>query len=201
MTICKTREQIPRRRRQARRGSVMFLALLMIMAVLAAAAFSIDVAYMQLVQTQLRTATDAATRAGALGLATGSVDDARQDVKDIAALNNVAGVPLVLDDADIVFGTAHQPAGQPAAAVHVHNLGHRTSTPSEFRGDARRDLPSGDVTLFLGPRLWGSGPFTTDEGRGLDNGRPGHRRRVGPLWIHGYGRCRDDARFAAADLW
>ena len=41
----------------------MFLALIMIVVCLAAAAFCIDVAYMQLVQTQLRTATDGLERA------------------------------------------------------------------------------------------------------------------------------------------
>lgn len=154
---------VTNRRRNHRRGTVMFIALIMIVVSLAAAAFCIDVAYMQLVQTQLRTATDAATRAGALGLAQGSVDDARQRAKDIALLNNVAGAPLVLDDSDIVFGTATQPPGDPAPPY--------TFTPSssainavQVAGRKTTGSPSGDVTLFLGPKLWGSGPFQPTKG-------------------------------------
>ena len=152
-----------RGRRRPQRGAVMFLAMLMIIASLAVAAFCIDVAYMQLVQTQLRSSTDAATRAGALGLATGSVADARQAAKDIALLNEVAGRPLVLDDSDIVFGTAVQPPGSPPPRY--------TFTPSStvinaLQIDARKTSgsPSGDVTLFLGPKLWGTGAFEPTKG-------------------------------------
>ena len=98
-----------RRRRdvRARRGSIVILALLLIIASLAAAAMCIDVAYMQLVQTELRSATDAATRAASQTLAEGgTMAEAKQKAKDLALANQVAGEGLVLTDADIVFGQA-----------------------------------------------------------------------------------------------
>ena len=136
----------------------MFLALIMIVVCLAAAAFCIDVAYMQLVQTQLRTATDAATRAGALGLAQGSVDDARQMAKDIALANNVAGAPLILVDADIAFGTAARPVGDPEGRFEF-TVSSTAINALQVQGVKTSGSSSGDVTLFMGPRVFGTGAF------------------------------------------
>jgi Flp pilus assembly protein TadG len=83
------------------------MALILIMLCLIAAAMCIDVAYMQLVQTQLRSATDAASQAGVIALAQGAtLEDAKQTTKDVALANEVAGAGLILDDSDIVFGVA-----------------------------------------------------------------------------------------------
>ncbi|HEX3601585.1 MAG TPA: pilus assembly protein TadG-related protein, partial [Lacipirellulaceae bacterium] len=73
------------------------------------AAFAINVAWMQLVRTELRTSTDAAARAGAkeLSLAQSTVV-ARSVAKDTAKRNLVAGAPLLLADSDIVFGKGTQ---------------------------------------------------------------------------------------------
>ena len=150
------------RARRPRRGAVMILALLMIIASLAAAALSIDVAYMQLVQAQLRTSTDAATRAGALGLATGSVDEARQMAKDIALANSVAGEPLVLQDADIVFGSAVQPAGNPPPPF-TFTPGSTNINALEVHGRRTPGSGSGEVGLFLGSALWGTDFTPTKE--------------------------------------
>ncbi len=90
-----------------RRGAMLVLMLLMLIVVLVMTVFAVDVAYMQLVRTELRTSTDAAARAASEALArTQSVADARQAARDVAAANRVAGDPLQLDDADIVFGSA-----------------------------------------------------------------------------------------------
>ena len=73
-----------------------------------AAAFSIDVAYMQLTRTQLRTSTDAAARAANEVLSrTQSIDLARAAARTAAEANRVAGAPLLLDDSDILFGHAN----------------------------------------------------------------------------------------------
>lgn len=98
-----------RARRTRRRGVMVILMLFLLVGLLAAAAFSVDVAYMQLVRTELRRATDAGARAGGEALSrTEDVDLARAAAKDAAARNTVAGQALVLEDADIVFGNSAQ---------------------------------------------------------------------------------------------
>jgi Mg-chelatase subunit ChlD len=73
------------------------------------AAFAVDVAWMQLVRTELRTATDSAARAGSkeLSIAQDSVA-ARQRAKQAARRNLVASQPLELADADIQIGSSTQ---------------------------------------------------------------------------------------------
>jgi hypothetical protein len=130
-----------------RRGAIVVLVAFMIIVFLASVAFSVDVSYMQLTRTKLRSATDAAARAAGEGLSREQdIDYARQAAKNIAAANLVAGKPLLLDDSDIVFGKSTQmssgawgftPNGQPINAVRV--FGRRT-----------REAPSGSVPTFFG---------------------------------------------------
>lgn len=112
------------------------------------AAFAVDVAWMQLTRTELRTATDAASRAGAKTLSLQQNEaDARAAAKDAASRNRVATAPLVLQDADIEIGLGaqagpnarfiFQPGGAQLNAVRV--TGNRTT------GSA-----GGPVALFLG---------------------------------------------------
>jgi hypothetical protein len=132
---------------RTRRGAIVVLAALMMIVFLASVAFSVDVAYMQLTKIKLRSATDAAARAAGEGLSRAQdTAYARQAAKDIAAANLVAGDPLLLDDADIVFGNSSQqgsgawaftPGGNPINAVRVN--GRRT-----------RGAPSGSVPIFFG---------------------------------------------------
>lgn len=140
------REFLPRWLR-TRRGAIVVLAALMMIVFLASVAFSVDVAYMQLTKVKLRSATDAAARTAGEGLSRAQdTDYARQAAKDIAAANLVAGQPLLLDDADVVFGNSSQqqsgawaftPGAQPVNAVRVN--GRRT-----------REAPSGSVPIFFG---------------------------------------------------
>ena len=79
----------------------------MLVILLVMTVFAVDIAYMQLVRTELRTSTDAAARAASETLSrTQSTSAARAAAKQIATQNQVAGEPLVLDDSDIVFGSA-----------------------------------------------------------------------------------------------
>ena len=76
------------------------------------AAFAIDVAWMQLVRTELRTATDAAARAAAKELSLSQdADAARRRAKAAARRNQVAGDPLLLADSDIEIGNGTQANG------------------------------------------------------------------------------------------
>ena len=120
------------------------------------AAFAIDTAWMQLVRTELRTATDAASRAGAKTLSL-SQDEvaARTAAKDAASRNLVAGVPLLVVDPEIEIGLGRQtdrnsrfvftPGGALKNAVRV--TGNRTAASA-----------GGPVNLFLG-RVMGVNTF------------------------------------------
>jgi hypothetical protein len=75
------------------------------------AAFAVDVAWMQLVRTELRSATDAAARAGAKELSlTQDRASALSRAKQAAQRNSVAGEPLRLADSDVEIGTSKQSA-------------------------------------------------------------------------------------------
>lgn len=71
--------------------------------------FSLNVAYMLLMRTELRVATDAAARAASATYSQTNDEAAAIDAaQEIALLNEVGGEGLVLDDADIQFGRSTQ---------------------------------------------------------------------------------------------
>jgi Ca-activated chloride channel family protein len=97
-------------RRMSRRGAMMVLIAVCLPLCVIMAAFAVNVAWMQLVRTELRTSTDAAARAGAKQLSLSqSTAEARTSAKDAAKRNLVAGEPLLLVDSDIEFGLGSQP--------------------------------------------------------------------------------------------
>ncbi len=127
---------------------VLILVVMVIMFV--GAAFAIDIAYMHATRAELRTATDAAARAGSEAL--GRLQDSEAAVQaaiNIARENQVAGKPLLLSRSDIVLGS-HQKqkngkfvflaGADPVNSIRV--VGRRTS-----------NSPSGSVPLFFGPLL------------------------------------------------
>ena len=131
---------------QPKRGIIVMLIAFLLPVFVIIASFAINVAWMQLTRTELRTATDAASRAGAKILSLEQdVDAARAAAIDAASRNTVAGQPLQLADSDIVFGTAAQngsgrfvftPGGQPTNSLRV--TGQRTTGSL-----------SGPVNLFM----------------------------------------------------
>ncbi len=135
---------------------MLILVAIMMVVVLVMTAFSVDVAYMQLVRTELRTATDSASRAASATLSrTQSVTEARAAARRAAGQNTIAGEPLLLDDGDIVFGVAREsgngglrfePGGRRLNAVRIN--GRRTA-----------DSASGTVGLFFGGSVLGSNAF------------------------------------------
>lgn len=115
------------------------------------AAFAIDLAWMQLVRTELRTATDSASRAGAKTLSLRQNEGlARTAAIQAAARNTVAGTPLAVRTSEVTFGQSTQAnpnarfafttGGTPVNAVRVQ--GNRTA------GSA-----SGGVNLFFGSMM------------------------------------------------
>ena len=91
-------------RRSPRRGAMMVLIAITLPIIIIIAAFALDVAWMQLVRTELRTATDSASRAGAKTLSLKqNTTDARNAAKQAALRNTVAGDPLQLQNSEIEF--------------------------------------------------------------------------------------------------
>ncbi len=129
-----------------RRGAMVVLIAVTLIIFIVAVAFSVDVAYMQMTRTQLRTSTDAAARAAGEALSrTQDTAQARQAAKDLAAVNVVAGKPLLLADSDIEFGNSQStqsglwqftPNGTPVNSIRVS--GRRTE-----------ESPSGSVPLLF----------------------------------------------------
>ncbi len=133
-----------------RRGAMLVMVAVTIVILFIAAAFAIDIAWMHATRAELRTATDAAARAASESL--GRFQDTEAAIAAAQALaraNMVAGKPLEIERADVIFGAhAVQPSGkfqfieggEPINTVRV--LGRRTA-----------DAPSGPVPLFFGPLL------------------------------------------------
>jgi Ca-activated chloride channel family protein len=92
--------------RRDRRGAVLVLFGILIVVIFAMIAFAVDVAYMQLVRAELRAATDAAAKAGALELrlTDGNGAAARTAAIAAAARNTVGGKPLTLNGSEIELG-------------------------------------------------------------------------------------------------
>jgi Flp pilus assembly protein TadG len=96
---------------RSRRGAVAVLMTFLFPVVLVIGFLSVNVAYMLLLRTELRVATDAAARAaGATYSATNNEAAAIDAAQEIALLNKVGGQGLVLDDEDVQFGRSQQPS-------------------------------------------------------------------------------------------
>jgi Flp pilus assembly protein TadG len=113
-----------------RAGAMLVLVAVTLVIFIVALVFSIDIAYMQLVRSQLRAAADAAAKAGAIKLSMAQDDQAAiQAAIDIAAENIVAGEGMKLAASDIEVGHSSQqgngawnfvPGGEPFNAIRVN---------------------------------------------------------------------------------
>jgi len=92
---------------QQRVGAAHVLIAMMLFGFAMTVAFSIDFAYMQLIRTELRTATDAAAKAGAEALMrTKNTSTAIDAAVQYASLNKVAGKSFQISRTDVVLGQA-----------------------------------------------------------------------------------------------
>jgi Ca-activated chloride channel family protein len=138
-----------------RRGAMIVFISALIVVLLAMTLFTVDVAYMQLTRSELRAATDAASKAGAEALRrTRNENKARQAAIDMAAGNVVGGNPLLLRSQDVELGRStlqtdgsweFQPNEKPYTSVRVTGL---------LGGDSR----NAPVNLFFAD-VFGSGTF------------------------------------------
>ncbi len=123
-------------RRTDRGGAILVLVAIVLPVLAIMAAFAIDVAWMQLVNTELRTATDSAARAGAKTLSLSQNQaTARAAAIDAASRNRVAGAPMQIAASDVQFGISSRPNETdrfqftPATAGLINAIkvdGHRT---------------------------------------------------------------------------
>lgn len=138
-------------RRPRRSGAILVLVAVLMPVFVMMVAFAVDLAWMQLVRTELRTATDSASRAGAKTLSLRQNEAlARAAAVDAARRNTVAGTALTISPTDVQFGQSTQAnptsrfafsaGGSPVNAVRVE--GRRTA------GSA-----AGSVNLFFGSVL------------------------------------------------
>jgi Ca-activated chloride channel homolog len=131
-----------------RRGAMLIFITVFLFAFVAIIAFSVDVAYMHLSRTQLKTAADASARAAGEALSrTQSVSTARQAAKDIAQLNYIDGVVLTLDDSDIVTGNSTKQAN----GKYAFTAGGSPTNGFYVTGRKLKTAPSGAVNLWFGP--------------------------------------------------
>jgi hypothetical protein len=125
---------------RSRRGATIVLAAILLVAMLAMIAFSLDVGYIVLVRTQLQVAADASAMAavGSLGSPPGEVIDV---AKQYAAYHFGGGVPVQLIDKDVEFGNWDTTTRIFAPTAEVGNA---------IRVTARRDSSTnGESPLFF----------------------------------------------------
>lgn len=155
---------MPRRHHsKSRTGAVIVLVALFLVVVLAVAAFSTDVGYICLAQTQLQTAADAAALAGAQqcllpgvpgsaqfdAVCAQTVRQAQSAAASFARRNQAGGVGVSLPSADITVGYQ---SSSPGAAVTAWQAGQ--PAPNAVRVVARRDATAnGPLALFFAPLL------------------------------------------------
>ncbi|TWT99615.1 von Willebrand factor type A domain protein [Botrimarina colliarenosi] len=138
-------------RRRDRRGAILVLIAVLMPVFVIMAAFAIDLAWMQLVRTELRTATDSSSRAGAKTLSFRQSEAAALAAAiDAASRNRVAGTPLQLARNDVSFGQSTQANSD---ARFVFATGGSPSNAVRVQGRRDAGSASGSVNLFFGSVL------------------------------------------------
>ena len=86
-----------------RRGMILVLGVILLVAVFAFVAFTVDIGHMAVVRTQLQGAADAAALGSAQDIPSGG-SVVRNSAKSLGALNSAAGDPVAIADADVELG-------------------------------------------------------------------------------------------------
>lgn len=133
--------------RRQRRGAMLVLIAIMLIGFMIAVAFSVDIAQMHLSRTELRAATDAASKAAAQELSsTLDINAAIARGQAIAALNTVNGDPLLLEPTDFSFGRSTELS----SGKFQFAAGGTPSNSVAVNGRRTFGSPSGPVPLFFG---------------------------------------------------
>lgn len=138
----------PTHRRSDRRGAILVLIAILIPVFALMAAFAVDVAWMQLVRTELRTATDSAARAGAKELSLEQNTPAAEAAAiDAASRNLVGGAPLQVAPGNIQFGASERAT---AGGRFAFNAGATPINGVRVNGLRTNGSLGGPVPLFFG---------------------------------------------------
>ena len=194
--------------RRERRGAVVALVAFMLVITLVVGAIAVDVAHVQLVNTQLRKVADAASHAGSEALArTQDEGAAIATAHAIAQLNSVMGASMELQDEDIDLGRTEYAGGgswsfadgaTPPNSVRVNTRVRPDGVPTTFGRlagvefiDARQKATSAHFTRDIVFVLDRSGSMAWD--------------LSGVEWQYPTGRdyCTDpdpDSRWGAVDV-
>ena len=133
--------------RDKRRGAMLILIAFCLPLCVIMAAFAVDLAWMQLLRTELRTSTDAAARAGTKELSLSQTEaGARARAKQVALRNPVAGDPLQLSDAEIEVGNAAQAT---PTSKFVFSPGGKLLNSVRVTGRRTRGSLAGSVDLMF----------------------------------------------------
>jgi len=139
----------------SRTGAMLVLIVIMLIAFMITVAFSVDVAQMHLARTELRSATDAASKAAALELSmTQDQSKAIARGQEVGALNLVNGNPLLIAPDEFDFGNSEENGGGRFEFVS----GRIPLNSVRVTGNRTAGSRSGAVPLFFG-NIWGISTF------------------------------------------
>lgn len=150
-------------RARSRRGSIVMLSGVAFFALVALAGLSINVAYMELVRSEQRLATDAAAKAALVVLGQSqSSAQARAAAKSIAALHRVGGRPVVLDDSDILIGTSTGNSNGTYSFVQNSSTSSVVTNSVRINSNLSKMSGGGIATVML-PQMMGASTFTSEQ--------------------------------------
>lgn len=112
--------------RNRERGAIVVLMSLLLTVTMGFAALGFDLAYVRLAREEMQNATDAAAHAASITLSiTGDTTTAAAAASNIAHMNTVLGVPVLINTSDVVFGSYNfstktfTSGGTPTRAVQI----------------------------------------------------------------------------------
>ena len=139
---------LPSTRGADRRGAMLVVIATTIILLFLAAALAVDIAHVHMVRAELRTATDAAARAGAEALGRLEDESAAIDAAvAVAGANIVFGQPLQIERTDVEVGRNDpQPDGS-----FLFSVGGSPANAVRVTGRRQAGSPSGPVPLMFAP--------------------------------------------------
>ena len=177
-----------------RTGAMLPLIAVLIAFLFVSAVIAVDLSRIHVVRSELRTATDAAARAGVEVLGRGGSDaDAIEAAVNIARLNQVAGQPLELDPSKIILGAAEQNPDGSFSFVDRANFGsdgNAFANSVQVLGERTSTSPSGQVNLIFG------GLFGVDKFEPVQSATATRLDRDVALVLDKSGSMRNDNKFA-----
>jgi Ca-activated chloride channel homolog len=143
-----------------RKGVMLVFVCILIFSFLILSALAVNVAYMQLVRSELRAAADAAVSATAEALSrTQDETKARNEGKAIAAANYVGGRPFVLQNSDFTFGQSRY---NTTTGKYDFTAGLKPYNSVRVVCDKKASSSSGSANLFFGS-LTGKSTFESTQ--------------------------------------